>query len=639
MNDERESESASDETLLPADPEPTPGRVSPRLFAPGSHPPRYVTPDEDDEEPGHPHRRRLLIAGASGVLLLAIIASILIVGASSPHTTGSVIQPTKTPTTTIGAILPEGLPGHFAFGLMNGPGEIGLMNAMRSENGTSWDYRYVILTGGVTGGHGWETSGAKPGAFAASYAAESSANRYTPVFVYEELGQTSGACAKCDLRHADLTNLSDPLIMSAYYANWRLLMKQIGVFGRPAVVIVEPGLWGYIQQAAYNQGNVASAVPASVSGSGDPDAAAMPDTAQGFAWALLHIRDLYAPNAVLALHVSNWSTGSDINTSNSPALDVTGVAAHTAQFLESLGLTGLPAGVSSWDMLSNDVSDRDSGQGAAWWDTTNKAYPNFFRYLQFITDVSQATSRKVILWQVPEGNQYFDTMDNSPHHTQDNRAQYILAHVSDFARAGVIGALFGASAGGTTVDDAAGDGVTNPAPISSFGCDHCNNHISSYPDDDGGYLRLFVGAYYRHGPLSFASPGKWTPAPPPGSATATPLPPGTCVGTPLAKVGQTSANPNPVAAGSGVAVTTTVTLNCTTSVLIDIEVDGTQGRIAHMSLDNVAIRQGQPRTVTIQGFIPGGASSGAYVIKVGVFEAGWGALEGWSDTAATLTVR
>ena len=637
MAEQSDAANSPDEPHTPAQNDRPEPKASVELFTRGAHPARYVDVIEDDEPPSA-RRSRVLLAVTCGVLLLAIGGSVLLFGAAHPNGHRATLQATATQSSQARA-LPEGMPSHFAFGLMNAPDDVSLMNDMRSRNGTSWDFRYVVLTGGVTGGRGWEARGGQPGAFATAYASVSSANRYMPVFAYEELGQTTGTCQNCDPRQADLKNLNDPAVMAAYFGNWRLLMQRLGSFGRPALVIVEPGIWGYFQQAAFNKGNVASALPASVASSGDHDATGMPDTAQGFAWTLLHIRDRYAPNAILALHFSNWSTSADINTSNSTVLDVSGVAADTAQFLMSLGLAGTPSGVSTWDLLSNDVSDRDSGQGAAWWDTTNKAYPNFARYLQFVSGVSRATGRKVILWQIPEGNQYFDTMDNTPHHTQDNRAQYILSHVGDFASAGVIAALFGSAAGGATVNDAAADGVTNAVPISTFGCDYCNNHVSAYPDDDGGYLRLFVGAYYRHGPLHLASPQSWTPAPPPGSATATPLPAGFCVGTPIARIGQTFANPNPVAAGSSVSVTTTVTLNCATNVLVDIEIDSDQGRVVHMTLDDVAFKQNQPRALTLRGVVPAGTPGGAYVIKVGVFEAGWGVLEGWSDGAATLTVR
>jgi hypothetical protein len=105
-----------------------------------------------------------------------------------------------------------------------------------------------------------------------------------------------------------------------------------------------------------------------------------------------------------------------------------------------------------------------------------------------------------VLWQVPIGNQVYQTENNTPGHYQDNKAQYILGHIADFARAGVVMTLFGAgSAEGTDVSDARKDGVTNPAPVSSFQCDRCNKQKSEYADDDGGYLRITVGQYYKNG--------------------------------------------------------------------------------------------------------------------------------------------
>ena len=56
----------------------------------------------------------------------------------------------------------------------------------------------------------------------------------------------------------------------------------------------------------------ASSVAASVASSGFAEAAGIPNNAQGFAWALLKLRDSYAPNVVLAIHASAWGNGRDI---------------------------------------------------------------------------------------------------------------------------------------------------------------------------------------------------------------------------------------------------------------------------------------------------------------------------------------
>lgn len=399
--------------------------------------------------------------------------------------------------------LPAGVPHFFSFGVVNAPGQASSLDAMRRQNGTAFAFRYQYLSGGVNTGKGWETWNQPAGQFAASYIQESAQHGYEAAFVYYELCQSNGPqpgshCAGHD-NQQDPANLASPAVMKAYYANWVLLLRAIAAAGKPVLVIVEPDLWGFLQQNDHNADNAAS-VPASVASSGFPDAAGYPNTAQGFAWALLHMRDTYAPNALLAIHASLWATNTDISSDTRPSLDLPALAQREAQFLNSAGLQGNPAGVSTWDLLSNDVADHDSGQpgGGSWWDRYNQTFPNFTRYLTFISLLNRATHRRVVMWQVPIGNQYFDTLNNSPGHYQDNRAEYILGHITAFASAGIISVLFGPGNGGTMNIDHMHDGITNPAPMSSYECHFCNTHSSSYPDDDGGYLRLFIGAYMQH---------------------------------------------------------------------------------------------------------------------------------------------
>ena len=399
--------------------------------------------------------------------------------------------------------LPLSFPHYFSFGVINTPREVSALDTMRRQNGTVFAFRYQYLSGGVNTGRGWETWGQPAGQTATSYMQQSAQYGYEPVFVYYEICQSNGpqgsSCAGRD-KQQDPANLTSATVMKAYYANWVLLLQKIAAFGQPVLIIVEPDLWGYLQQGDHGNDNAAS-VPASVSSSGFSDAVSYPNTAQGFAWALLHMRDTYAPNALLAIHASLWATRTDIGSNTRSSLDLAGLAQREASFLNSAGLQGNPAGVSTWDLLSNDVAGHDSGQsgGPIWWDRYNRTFPNFARYLTFISMLNRDTHRRVVMWQVPMGNQYFDTMNNSPGHYQDNRAEYILGHVTSFAAAGIISVLFGSPGnGGTMNTDRMYDGVTNPAPIDSYECQFCNTHVSSYSDDDGGYLRLFIGAYMQH---------------------------------------------------------------------------------------------------------------------------------------------
>ncbi len=590
------------------------------------------------------------LAALSALLLLAVVGSVLAVGFAGRG--GGAPTSRGTPKGVVGGTsqtggspqtlpaVPAAMPTHFAFGVASGLGGVGLLNDMRGHNGTAWDYRYQYLAGGVNTGQDWETWNSPTGQFASYYIDESASNGYTPAFVYYELRQSNGPCSGCDDGSADRANLQTPGVMAAYYANWRLLMQRIGASHKTVLVVVEPDLWGFMQQSVVYTSNSAADVPVSVASSGDADAAGLPNTAQGFAWALLRMRDRYAPNALLALHASNWATYTDIGSSTDVTVDAAAVARATAQFLLTAGLRGNPRGISSWDVVSNDVADRDSAQGAAWWDRTNHSYPNFARYLSFVSALSLATRRRVVMWQVPEGNQYFDTMNDSQHHTQDNRAEYILGHVADFARAGVVAVLFGPGNGGTDVGDDAHDGITNPAPITSYQCDRCNTHVSTYPDDDGGYLRLFVGAYYKAGALSLANPGAWSPPPAPGAPTATALPFGTCEFTPVATIGQASVTPNPAAAGSKISVSVYVTMSCNTDVALEVDVYDTNLTSVFKLPDfKERFAAGQPRMITFNGTLPATIAMGSHALSVGVFSTNWKTLYGYQRLATVLQVQ
>ncbi len=421
------------------------------------------------------------------------------------------------------------------FGVSSEPSSLAWM----TSSGVPWKYRYTYLSGGVNTGGGWETWNTPAGQYATYYMNASYANGYIPVFPYYELLQSNPSTGG-DESSRDFSNLNDAATMNAYYANFKLLMQKAGAFGHTVVVHVEPDLWGYLEQRA-GTGD-ASSLTASVKSSGFADVLAIPNTAQGFADALLHIRDLYAPNALLAIHASLWGSGYDVGSDRSASLDAVAQADRTASFLNSAGLASNAYG-STWDLVFNDVDDHDAGwwekQGANnasfthWWDPTNTVFPNFTRYLSWVAELHAKTGVQQVVWQVPEGNQYFLTENNTCGHYQDTIAQYFIAHASDLFAAGLVAVLFGAGNGcQTTNEDTQGDGITNnsgvPTTDTAGWCSACNVHTSTSSDDDGGYLRIFVGAYYApvpgapEGVTASAGDGSaavsWTAPTPGGSA-------------------------------------------------------------------------------------------------------------------------
>jgi hypothetical protein len=106
-------------------------------------------------------------------------------------------------------------------------------------------------------------------------------------------------------------------------------------------------------------------------------------------------------------------------------------------------------------------------------------------------------------------------MNNTNGHFQDNRAEYFLSHPASLSSAGIQAVLFGSgNPNQTTYTDAMADGITNNngVPTNGFQCSACNAHVSQYADDDGGYLRIFVGRYYQPAPP--AAPGAYHPMTP-----------------------------------------------------------------------------------------------------------------------------
>ncbi len=387
-----------------------------------------------------------------------------------------------------GSEVPAGLPQHLGIGLKNSPGQLAWM----TSSGVSWDYRYQYLTGGVNTGEGWVTWNDPPGSFVDVYLDGSGENGYVPVLTYYQIVASAPDPWDEDV----FPKLQSASTMQAYYGEWKLLMEKAGAYGEPVVVHVEPDVWGYMQVEYGEDGN---AVPVKVGSSGYGEVAGYADTAAGFAQALVHLRDVYGPNVVLAFHASTWATGEGLTLGDG---DPVGIADDVAAFYQSLG--------ASFDLIFIDPSDRDAAYyeiihgdgGAHWWEGAD-----FERFGVFVGRVVEQTGRRAMLWQVPVGNGVYRSMNNSQGHYQDNRAEYWLgerAHLEEYADLGVIAVLFGAGAYGCTMyTDEMGDGITNPLPING-------NVLSAvYADDDGGYLRLQGAQYYREGPVPL--PG--SPAP------------------------------------------------------------------------------------------------------------------------------
>jgi hypothetical protein len=454
------------------------------------------------------------------------------------------------------AAVPPSLPQHFAIGLSAQPDRSGLQGWV-PESGVPWDYTYQYLAGGVNTGSGWATWNTR-GQFPLLYANSASKLGAVPVFTYYMLLQSDGPCNGCNEAQRDLANLNHAATMARYFDDYILLLKRLGTgthdgiagYGKATIVHVEPDLSGYAMHAVLNParcfgfcsgtGTDPALLRAAVGTSGHPEVHGFPDTYQGFHWALLHLRDVYAPNVLLATHVSAWASGHDVSTSTDPRLDVIDAGTQVGRFTALSGtsvLPATPAGLSTFDLVFTDVADRDAGfykevmgRGNAWWDRLNVSLPNFHRWERYMAAVNAAAGKPAMVWQIPVGNQVFRTMNNTNGHYQDNRAEYFFEHVDELRAVGIVGLLFGrGNPGSTAPHDEMRDGITNPPPLcTSDGLSSgqiCADRESVHADDDGGYLRLAAAQYYAGGRQALGSgvvPAAATqPAPAPAIAAGT----------------------------------------------------------------------------------------------------------------------
>ena len=331
-------------------------------------------------------------------------------------------------------------------------------------------FRYQYLAGGVNTGGGWATWNPN-GTFASMYVHDSWAHGELPVLTYYMLLQSKPGGG--DEAHADLANLQNTQTMSAYWDDVRLLFARVKGT-KPVVVHVEPDLWGYLEQA----GNT--------------------PLASSFAQQWIALRDQLAPNVILAYHMSGWGTKHDIVYEDPTDATVRAYATQSATFYKSLH--------AKFDIAFEDFSDRDAG-----FYVKINGNPNtwmkpadFHRHLLYAQTFVRLAGVRTVAWQIPLGNTVMRAMNNTWDHFQDNRVQWLLgpgsrARLRAYAAAGFAGFLFGRGADGATCAcDAAKDGITNPAPING------NARPSLSADDDGGYFKAQVRAYYKSGAITLA---------------------------------------------------------------------------------------------------------------------------------------
>ena len=294
--------------------------------------------------------------------------------------------------------------------------------------GTTLDLHYAYLVGLPTKG-GWPdwNSG---GTFVNILTDTANSHGVTPMFTLY------GMAADGDGNFAMTTNDGD---MNLYWQGAKLLFQRLGVFGKPAVVHIEPDFWGYAMQ--HSMDGTAQVIVTEHA----PDCAGLPDNLIGMAGCLMRLAHMYAPMAAIGFHASSWGGTQD----------------QVIQFFRTIH-------ADTADFVATDMLDRDAGcyeahtdpncmrGGSGWyWDETNQTSPNFHDHLAWVTAVTQGLHVPMMWWQVPFGVPSATPGGTSGHY-RDNRVHYMFAHVDEFVAAGGLGAVFGTGAANQTFIDSDG---------------------------------------------------------------------------------------------------------------------------------------------------------------------------------------
>jgi len=229
--------------------------------------------------------------------------------------------------------------------------------------------------------------------------------------------------------------LNDVTFMTTYWARVIVLFKDLGSYGKPALVNLEPDFWDYMEQAATNGNPATVTALVSASSVANPDCAAQPNNVAGLAQCLVVLARKYAPQAYVGFPVSSWG-------GTSQAANVAWMTAMGAQNTDFIIEQTLDRDAGCYEVVPQPAACTNAGSGW-YWDETNTTHPNFQDHLARVeADHAGLGNLPVIWWQTPEGVPS-TTPGGTPNHYRDNRVHYFLNHPAQLTGVGGLAVVFG----------------------------------------------------------------------------------------------------------------------------------------------------------------------------------------------------
>lgn len=314
--------------------------------------------------------------------------------------------------------IPEGMPKYLSIGTGTTTSNL----SWQTNNGNQcWDLGYQYITWGW-----WDWYSE----FVKRFCDDTYRRGYIPViplYLFQTAPESFGCSGnEYDKIYCTINNSS---LMTEFWNRFIQMCQEAKNSFAPKVIFhIEPDMLGYLQQRCINENKTPSQIPAFVNDS------RYENNLIGMHKRMIDLVREYCPQkGLIAFHASLWGNIVSLKENEEKFLDIESLARNTANFLNQLS--------SDHDLIFMDWSDRDAGFDGVWWDKSNISLPNFSRVLMFTNYLSSFANKKIVLWQIPIGNEF---LPNQPLQYADNRLDYIFDHMFDIAKSGIISLLFGA---------------------------------------------------------------------------------------------------------------------------------------------------------------------------------------------------
>lgn len=337
-----------------------------------------------------------------------------------------------------------GLPSRLAIGLGNDSRPGGPSAASAFVLGPKVDIHYLYLSG-----LSWPTWNSPEGQYLTMHAQAAKAKGVVPMFTLYQAaawGENNlGAFANGDF-------------MTSYWRNVKTMYRRLNEVDVPAIVHVEPDLWGYFQKTGGDDPSKVKVLVSSIV----PECADVPNTAAGFGRCIVRLARQLSPKTAVGFHASTF--GAYTNGASDPA--------RVGAYLSKVGADA--------DFVAVETLDRDAGcfelasdpnckrTGSFYWDEDNVRHPNFHDHLAWANAIRTGSGKPLLWWQVPLGVPAATA--GSAGRYRDNRVKYVMSHGWEFAQAGGFGVVFGTGAPNqTTVETDGGQFKNALTKYLSFG--------------------------------------------------------------------------------------------------------------------------------------------------------------------------